>query len=173
MSDPSTEGLRKAFMGAPSTAASGAIGPADAVSVLTFRLSGEWYGLRLTDLIEVIGGVDPTPVPFTPAWLVGVIHHRGSIVPLVDLRRAFGLPVHFRRDAGRIVLMRAADSVIGLQVDEISDVVQLAPPLDAVLASMEPARAAFIEGTASLPRGLVAVLSATALAAGLRPTAPE
>ena len=169
MADPTTEGMRKAF----ADVASGE-GPAggrleETIQVLSFALADEWYGLRLAALVEIIGGVEPTPIPYTPAFIPGVINHRGSIVAVVDLKKVFGLPQRYRKDVGRIILARAGGTVVGFEADELSDIVtipvsQVEPPL----ATIEKVKAEFIEGCIRRPRGLLVLLSADALVEGLK-----
>lgn len=170
MSDASGEGLRRAFERAGAERQAAAAAPlAEGIRVLTFSLSGEWHAFRLTDLVEIVGGVEPTPLPFAPPFILGVVNHRGAIVPVIDLRRAFSLPVHFRRGAGRTVLVRHAGTTIGFVADAISSIVALdpatiGPPLD----TMEPQRARFLEGCVRGDKGLLALLSVPAIIEGLR-----
>jgi purine-binding chemotaxis protein CheW len=97
---------------------------------LTFGLGGEWYGLEILRVQEIVGLLPVTRVPRMPASIAGVVNLRGRVIPVVDLRIAFGLPasemhertcivvVHFVRADGR-------SSVMGIIVDEVSDVVAL------------------------------------------------
>jgi purine-binding chemotaxis protein CheW len=58
---------------------------------LTFRLAREEYGLPILTVREIIGLVNITPVPRAPHEIRGVINLRGKIIPVVDLRRKFGM----------------------------------------------------------------------------------
>ena len=143
MSDSSGEGLRRAMQEAAALREQPPSGHEDAFEALTFSLSGEWYAFPLGDLVEIVGGAEPTPIPFTPPFVAGVMNHRGAIVPVVDLRKVFGLPVHFRREAGRVVLVRSGDSVVAFQADSISDIVEISRrALEPPLSTMEKASGA-------------------------------
>lgn len=170
MSDASGEGLRKAFeRAAAQREAAAALPAAERVHLITFHVSGEWYAFRLTDLVEIVGGGEPTPIPFAPPFILGVINHRGAIVPVVDLRRALGLPIHYRRGSFRTVLVRDGATTIGFQADAIASIEALDPSaIEAPFSTMGPERARFLEGCARLPKGLLAVLSAPALIEGLQ-----
>jgi len=170
MSDASGEDLRRAFDEARrrGTADDEHAGEAS-LQAMTFRLGGEWYGFHLADLIEIIGGVDITPIPFTAEHVAGVINHRGSVVPVVDLKRVFGLAGRFRRGVGRIVLVASEAQVVGFTADEISAIVtapvsDLEPPL----STIERVKAEFIEGCLRRPEGLLVLLSSRALIHELR-----
>jgi purine-binding chemotaxis protein CheW len=169
MSDASAEGLRRAFEGAVGRRAGETAEAEEAIQVLSFSLADEWYGFRLADMVEILGGADPTPIPFTPPFIPGVINHRGSIVTVVDLKKVFGLPTRYRRETGRIVLIRAGDTVIGVEADAISDIVpvrrsEIEPPM----STIEKVKAGMIEGCVRRPRGLLVLLSARALVEELR-----
>ncbi len=142
---------------------------AEGVRVLTFVLSGELHAFRLTDLVEVVGSVEPTPIPFAPPHVPGVVNHRGAIVPVVDLRRAFGLQVHYRRESGRTILVRHGDAIVGFLADAIAAIRSIpATAIEPPLATMEASRARFLEGCVRLDnQALLAVLSVAALFEGL------
>lgn len=57
---------------------------------LTFALAGEQYALPVTSVREIIRMTDITSVPQVPSHVRGVINLRGKVVPIVDLRLAFG-----------------------------------------------------------------------------------
>ena len=59
---------------------------------LTFRLAEEEYGMDILKVREIIGLMDITAVPRAPKHVRGVVNLRGKIVPVLDLRRKFGLP---------------------------------------------------------------------------------
>jgi purine-binding chemotaxis protein CheW len=174
VSDASGEGLRKAFERAAAQRTAEAARPlAEGIRVITFHVSGEWHAFRLTDLVEIVGGSEPTPIPFAPPYILGVINHRGAIVPVVDLRRALGLPVHYRRGTFRTVLVRDGGTTVGFQADAIASIEALhADAIEPPFSTMGPERSRFLEGCVRLPKGLLAVLSAPALIEGLKAQRP-
>ncbi|MEM7246782.1 MAG: chemotaxis protein CheW [Acidobacteriota bacterium] len=169
MSESKGEELRRAFENAGLAGDQEADAAEETIQILSFSLAAEWYGFRLRDLIEIIGGVHPTPIPFTPAFIPGVINHRGSVVSVVDLRNVFGLPGRGSGGAGRIVLVTSDDAIVGFQADEISDIVTV--PISTVeppLSTMEKVKASYIEGCIRLPRGLLVLLDSSTLIGELR-----
>ena len=74
----------------PETVATGVTG--DQAQYLTFVLAGEEYGVDILRVQEIKGWDSATPIPNTPDYIRGVINLRGTIVPIVDLRRRFELP---------------------------------------------------------------------------------
>lgn len=98
---------------------------------LTFRLGTESYGIGVLAVQEIIRITAITPVPQLPAHLRGVINLRGRIVPVVDLRRRFGLPADTDGERACIVVVQirtAARGIIplGLVVDAVEEVLTIA-----------------------------------------------
>ena len=58
---------------------------------VTFFLGMEEYGLPILSVREIIGMVEITPIPQTPAFVRGVINLRGMVIPVLDLRSKFGM----------------------------------------------------------------------------------
>ena len=65
---------------------------ADTHQFLTFALGQEEYGVEILKIQEIKGFSAITPLPNAPAYVKGVLNLRGAIVPIVDLRKKFGLP---------------------------------------------------------------------------------
>jgi purine-binding chemotaxis protein CheW len=58
---------------------------------LTFRIDQEVYGIDIANAREVIEVNSLTPMPKAPEWIRGVVNLRGSVLPVIDLRRRFGM----------------------------------------------------------------------------------
>ena len=90
---------------------------------LTFSLAGEEYGIGILKVKEIIGMMEITRVPQTPSYVKGVINLRGKVIPVIDLRKKFGLEdgeytertcvvvVEVLRDGGQILIGSVVDSV--------------------------------------------------------------
>ncbi|MEZ5541417.1 MAG: chemotaxis protein CheW [Pseudomonadota bacterium] len=94
---------------------------------LTFMLDGEEYGVDILRVQEIKGWDGVTPLPNMPEFILGVINLRGTVVPIVDLRRHFGLePVPYGKTTVVIVVrIRAAEQgerTMGMVVDAVSEV---------------------------------------------------
>ena len=98
--------------------------------LVTFDLLGEEFGVPILDVREVILMPQITPVPQAPAFVEGVINLRGQIIPIVDLRKRFGLDTREADSQTRIVVVEVNDSVLGLIVDGDSEVMRI--PADLV-----------------------------------------
>ena len=104
---------------------------------LTFLMANEKYGLEILKVREIIGMMDVTSVPTTPAFVRGVINLRGKVIPVVDLRLKFGIEAKEDTQRTCIIVVHIAhagqDMIMGIIVDEVSDVLdidknQIEPP---------------------------------------------
>ncbi len=102
-------------------------GPQGRREFLTFRLGAEEYGIDILKVQEIRGYEAPTRIANAPAFFKGVVNLRGVIVPIVDLRVRFGLG-DAQYDAFTVVIvLNVAGRVVGVVVDSVSDVLDLAP----------------------------------------------
>ncbi len=94
---------------------------------LTFVVGTETYGLHIRYVREIIGLQAITLLPDVPEWIRGVINLRGKVIPVMDIRKRFRLP--HREDDRRtcIVVVNVSDWSVGLVVDAVSEVIDIAP----------------------------------------------
>ena len=96
---------------------------------LTFLLAGEEYGLEILRVQEIKGWDDATTIPNTPEYILGVINLRGTVVPIIDLRKRFNLEsIPFGPTTVVIVVKVEEDGderTIGIVVDAVSEVYKL------------------------------------------------
>lgn len=102
---------------------------ADANQFLTFSLGEEEYGVDILKVQEIKGYVPATRIPNAPYDVTGVLNLRGTIVPIVDLRRKFSLPPVDYDQFTCIVVVVVQDRVMGIIVDSVSEVMNI-PPAD-------------------------------------------
>ena len=93
---------------------------------LTFMLSGEEYGVEILRVQEIKGWKTATIIPNVPDYILGVINLRGEIVPVMDLRRRFGLEPSTYGPTTVVIVVRVTKAdrtqTIGLMVDAVSEV---------------------------------------------------
>ena len=94
--------------------------------VLVFVIGKEEYAVDILKVQEIRGYEKVTAIPAAPAYLKGVVNLRGVIVPVVDMRVKFEMPDPRYDSFTVVVILKLANRVIGIVVDGVSDVVQLA-----------------------------------------------
>lgn len=129
---------------------------------LTFRLATEEYGIDILSVQEIKGWSGATPLPESPPYLLGVINLRGSVVPIVDLRKRFGLA---QADFGptTVVIVARVDApdgtrIAGFVVDAVCEVYTVGeadrrPIPEAVTGQQE-----FVQGLATVEDKMIILL---------------
>jgi len=93
---------------------------------VTFTLEDEIYGIDVMQVQEVLREVEVAPVPGAPHYVLGIINLRGNVVSVIDARTRFGLPTKESDDMTRIIVIEAQQQIIGILVDSVAEVVDIA-----------------------------------------------
>jgi purine-binding chemotaxis protein CheW len=98
---------------------------------LTFELAGQDYGVEILRVQEIKGWEQPTRLPHSPDYVQGVINLRGAVVPIIDLRRRFGLAAAEQARTTVVIVVRVpgarGESTAGLVVDAVCEVCAITP----------------------------------------------
>ncbi len=98
---------------------------------LTFQLEEELFSIDVAQVREVLDLSTITKVPQAPDFMRGVINVRGSVVPVVDMRMKFGLPLVEKTLDTRIVVMEldmdGETTIFGALADAVKEVIELSP----------------------------------------------
>lgn len=96
---------------------------------VTFELDNEAFALEIEKVREVLDFTTVTPVPQTPEFMRGVINLRGLVVPVIDLRKKFGMSKTENTVDTRIVIVEikvdGETTVLGSLADSVREVVEL------------------------------------------------
>ena len=95
------------------------------LELLIFEVGGQRFGLAVSDVHEIVRAVPPVPLLGSPAGIEGVINVRGSVVPVLDIRRRFHLPARPLEYTDHLVIARVTDRLVALRVDCAVDLVRL------------------------------------------------
>jgi len=129
------------------------------LQLVTFTLGGEEYAVDILKVQEINRMKEITRVPNAPYYVEGVINLRGKVIPVVSLRKFFGLPEEEERSKQKIMIMDIQGTTIGLIVDTVSEVLRISssivepPPSMTYSVSTE-----FISGIAKLEDRLIILL---------------
>ena len=105
-------------------------GGGELLQLVSFHLGGEEFGLDILQVQEIIRMMDMTRVPNSPEFVEGVINLRGKVIPVIGLRKRFGLEEHPHDTQTRIVVVEVSGTVVGFVVDSVSEVLRI--PADTV-----------------------------------------
>jgi purine-binding chemotaxis protein CheW len=95
--------------------------------VVTFRLGDDHFAVDIGSVERVLRYSKPTTVPRLPEWIEGVIDYEGRAVPVIDLRRRFGLPPTDPRLETRTIVFTTGEEWIGTVVDAVLEVTTVSP----------------------------------------------
>ncbi len=101
-------------------------GEAPVLHVL-FKVDDAEYVVPAADVLQMESFTSATRVPGAPPYVKGLVHIRGRVVPLVDLRARFGLPPSEPTLDTRIVVLEHGGRTVGLLVDVAREVVRISP----------------------------------------------
>ena len=103
---------------------------ADEVEVLTFDMNGETFALEAVMVQEILDLLPETAVPGAQSFVASVINFRGKVIPLADLRLAFGMEATEATIDSRIIVieidLHGEQTLVGLRTDKVNEVTTLA-----------------------------------------------
>lgn len=97
----------------------------DVIELLVFSRAGATYAVDAAYVHEVVPVTEPTPVPWVPPAVLGVINHRGRIIPVVDVARLESSQVDGAVEGEYAVVAVVGDACFGISADEVSGMAQV------------------------------------------------
>ena len=159
----------------PAAPATGARHDGKTFQVVSFRIGEEEYGVDIMAVQEIILVGCITQVPEVPEHVLGVINLRGNVIPIMNLRRRFGMPDQPSDEATRIVVMNLSGRTVGAVVDGVNEVLRLShEEISATPTSLGGAGKDYVIGLARRKERLLILLDmARLLAGGEAPVTPN
>lgn len=135
--------------------------------LVIMKLGNEHYGVDIANVESIIKMQEITALPRAPEFVEGVINLRGTIIPIIDMRKRFDMPlVEATRDT-RIVVVEIRNLTVGMVVDAVNEVLRVAdediePPSQLVTT----VDSAFIIGIAKVADRLIILLDLSKVLSG-------
>ena len=134
--------------------------------VVSFRLANEEYGLNIMRVQEIILWGEITEIPEVADYIRGLINLRGKVIPIVDLRKRFGLEATPPNEHTRIVVVNASGNTFGVVVDAVNEVLriegeQVEPPPTGLLGHQQ----AYLQGLVKMGEKIMILLDTDKLLA--------
>ena len=128
--------------------------------LVLFDLANEHYGIEIATVDGIIKMQEVVSVPHAPSFVEGVTNLRGSVLPVIDLRKRFGMPPAAASNDTRIVVVNLESTrKVGMIVDAVTEVLTIpedsiepTPPIVSTIDS------SFIIGIAKVDERLVILL---------------
>ncbi|WP_300922940.1 chemotaxis protein CheW [uncultured Desulfovibrio sp.] len=129
------------------------------LQLVTFSIGEEEFGVNILKVQEIIRTMEITKVPRAPEFVEGVINLRGKVIPIIDLRRRFGLAPKAHDKNTRIIVIEINNVIVGFVVDAVSEVLRIpastVEPPPPVVAGVE---SDYISGVGQLQDRLLIML---------------
>jgi len=93
------------------------------IQVACFRLMDDLYAVDILRINEIIRPQKLTVLPKAPSFIEGVINLRGTVIPVVDLRKRFDMPQRPSIASTRLLIIRISGQSVGLVVDDVTEVI--------------------------------------------------
>ena len=140
---------------------------AELLQLVTFSIGEEEFGVDILSVQEIIRMMDITKVPRAPEFVEGVINLRGKVIPIIDLRRRFGLSTRDHDKHTRIIVIEINNMIVGFVVDSVSEVLRIpastVEPPPPVVSGLE---SEYISGVGKLEDRLLILLDLNTLLSG-------
>ncbi|MGE9986035.1 chemotaxis protein CheW [Desulfovibrio sp. SGI.169] len=95
------------------------------LQLVTFSIGEEEFGVNILKVQEIIRTMEIAKVPRAPEFVEGVINLRGKVIPIIDLRRRFGLAPKAHDKNTRIIVIEINNIIVGFVVDAVSEVLRI------------------------------------------------
>ena len=127
--------------------------------VVAFELGNEIYGIDIDRVQEIIRMTAITRLPKAPEFVEGIINLRGRVIPVIDLKKRFGLCHGEGTRTSRIVVLDTDGHTLGIMVDGVSEVLRVpaeaVEPPSPVVTTLE---SDYVRGIAKLEGRLIILL---------------
>ena len=143
----------------PAAEGSSRRGDSPVIQLVGFRLDNEDYAIAITKIQEIILMKPITRIPQVPDFIEGLINLRGSVIPIVNLRKRFGLPSRDLDDETRTIVVNVHEKTVGCVVDAVTQVIRIErdliqpPPLGVLAVNHQ-----YLAGLAKLEDRLLIIL---------------
>ena len=136
----------------------------DLLQLVSFVVGAEEYAIPILAVQEINRMMDITRVPQSPPFVEGVINLRGKVIPVVDLRKRFGMAVNESTGDERIIVVEVQGEtearVIGFTVDKVNRVLRIGSDIVEPAPNMASgADSEYVLGVGKLDEGLLILLS--------------
>ncbi|MBP8975117.1 MAG: purine-binding chemotaxis protein CheW [Bacteroidetes bacterium] len=95
------------------------------LQLVSFKVGNEEFGVDILKVQEINRMIEITQVPDSPPDVEGVVNLRGKVIPVVDLRKRFGLTSREETIHTRIIVVELTNQTVGFIVDEVKEVLRI------------------------------------------------
>jgi purine-binding chemotaxis protein CheW len=117
------------------------------IEVIEFVLAFENYAIETRYVREVEPLDNLTPLPCTPAFVLGIVNIRGEILSVIDLRKFFELPETGLTDLNKVIVLESENMLFGILADAVAGVRRIpVADIQPSLPTLTGIREAYLKG---------------------------
>lgn len=135
------------------------ITPGQEEQLVVFRLGEDFFAMAISNVSEIIRLQKITPVPKAPPFVEGVTNLRGRVIPVIDLRKRFGVDPKPDSHMARIIVVEQGERLLGMMVDAVDEVLTVPAgsiePVDEMVVTVD---SQFLSGIVRLEDRLIILL---------------
>ncbi|MFZ2727506.1 MAG: chemotaxis protein CheW [Methylococcaceae bacterium] len=131
------------------------------IQLVGFKIGKETFGVDILMVQEIIRSAPITHVPNSPEFVEGVINLRGSIIPVIDLRKRLDLhTANYAKEKDWILILDIMGRITGFIVDLVTEVIKvqedsIEPPPEIIVAGLH---SQYIRGVCEIDKELLILL---------------
>jgi purine-binding chemotaxis protein CheW len=129
------------------------------LQLVTFHIADDEFGVDILKVQEIIRTMEITRVPRSPEFVEGVVNLRGKVIPILSLRKRFGIQALPFDKRTRIIVVDLTGMVVGFVVDGVSEVLRISAatvePPPAIVSGVD---SEYINGVGKLADRLLILL---------------
>ena len=127
--------------------------------LVVFKLHDEEFGVEITDVREIVKVGHITRLPHVADYIEGVTNLRGEVIPVISLRKRFGLARQDETQDTRIIILEINDSMVGVIVDSVTETLRLSEDdIEPPPSNIAGLKADYLAGVGKLDNRLLILL---------------
>ncbi|CAD7286218.1 MULTISPECIES: chemotaxis protein CheW [Campylobacter] len=97
----------------------------DIIQLVGFVVGEEEYAIPILNIKEIIKPIEFTRVPSVPEYVLGVFNLRGTVIPLIDLRKRFSINAGKQTPSTRYIVMKDEENIAGFVIDRLTEAIRI------------------------------------------------
>lgn len=126
---------------------------------IKFKVGDETFGIKITEIFQIIKPQEVFKVPNTPAFVEGLLNLRGKVLTVFNLRKRFNMPEKENDDNTKIIIVNMNGMLLGFTVDSVTEIVRVPDEeIESTPPVLQNFDRRFLSGVAKLDDKLILLL---------------
>ena len=136
----------------------------ESIQIVGINIDDKEYAVDIKRIMEIIHYKDAASLPNSPDFIQGVIDLRGTVIPVLDLKKRLALRSQPTKPPRHMLILRLKDKAVGMVVDQVNQVYRIDKNMiQAPQKILKSADTKFLKGIYRSEEGLVFILSVDTL----------